>query len=392
MPKHSMTTGNLRASNMQLVLQTALSAETPVSRAGIAQIVSLTRAGAASIVDDLVANDILDELPPARKTGPGRPAVRLVGSHRRVGIGIDIGVDGVRILATSLRGKEVARRTRLGDLSYSDPRETISMLQLLFTSMLPELKACGASNISEITFSVPGLVSAERDILLDAPNLGWHDVDIPGQFAAGLSHIEKLEIPITLMNEANAAALNTAWDAPGRRSATTTFAYISGGIGVGAAVVNEGELITGYHGWAGELGHLTVDPRGPECRCGSNGCLEQYVGRKVLSLAMGDAALKSAPMSATCAPAEALGIAMAALVNLVDVPVIVLGGHLSTLLDYHHEAIAQTLRRRALAAKRVNIGLKSCAGGEWAAARGASYQALADLLTNPQQRVRATQG
>lgn len=386
---HSMRTENVRANNLQLVLQTALSADAPLSRAGIAATVALTRAGATHLVDELVANELLDELPPAPQSGPGRPAARLVGSGARVGIGIDIGVDSVRILATSLRGEEVARAVRLGDLSESDPQAILTSLAAMFTSMLPKLWAAGTKEISGITFSVPGLVSPDAKMLLDAPNLGWHDVDPAALFAAALPQLTTDTIPSQVMNEANAAALNTAWQRPGRLGELSAFAYISGGTGVGAAVISNGNLHSGYHGWGGELGHLTVDPRGPACRCGSNGCLEQYVGRKALAEAIGDSSMRAAPQVATRDPAEALGIALAALVNLVDVPAIVLGGHLAMLLNYQRETIAATLRRRALAAKRVNIGLQACAGGEWAAARGASYQALFSILAKPQTPLRS---
>lgn len=374
----SMRTENVRANNLQLVLQTALSADTPLSRAAIAHQVSLTRAGAAHLVDELVANQLLDELPPAPKDGPGRPAVRLVGARARVGVGIDIGVQCIRIQATSLRGEQVVRAEHHGDFSTATPEQVMAQIAAMFIQLVDRLQDGGAREISGVTFALPGLVS--NGVLLNAPNLGWHDVDAGALFAAALNDAVGNQLRYEVMNEANAAALNTAWRRPGRLGELTTFAYLSGDTGVGAGLISRGELATGYHGWAGEIGHLTVDPHGPACRCGSNGCLETYVGAKALA--------GRDQRSGFPSPPQALGIALAALVNLLDVPAIVLGGNLATLLEAEREAVAATVRRRALAAKRVDIALHTCTGGNWAAARGASYQALFDVIANPQAPLR----
>lgn len=376
MPMRSMRTENVRANNLQLVLQTALGADTPLSRAAIAKRVSLTRAGAAHLVDELVANQLLDELPPAPKDGPGRPALRLVGTRARIGVGIDIGVQRIRMVATSLRGEEVARAEH--DFNPANPAQVLAQIAARFTELLDELRAGGGKEISGITFSLPGLVS--NGVLLNAPNLGWHDVDPAALFAAALPEAIANALRFAVMNEANAAALSAAWQRPGRLGELDTFAYLSGDAGVGAGLISAGKLATGYHGWAGEIGHLTVDPKGPRCRCGSNGCLETYVGARALATPSARPAFPS--------PAEALGIALAALINLIDVPAIVLGGNLATLLQRQRETIATTVQRRALAARRVNISLQPCTYGSWAAARGASLHALFGVIANPQAPLR----
>jgi predicted NBD/HSP70 family sugar kinase len=73
--------------------------------------------------------------------------------------------------------------------------------------------------------------------------------------------------------------------APGRPGPWRVF--LSGEIGIGAAAVLDGPIMTGQHGFAGEIGHLCVDPHGPPCRCGSNGCLELYAGRRAIAAEAG---------------------------------------------------------------------------------------------------------
>jgi predicted NBD/HSP70 family sugar kinase len=81
-----------------------------------------------------------------------------------------------------------------------------------------------------------------------------------------------LGVDVWVGNEADLAAGAVAEIAPGRAGRLADFLYVSGGSGVGGAVVVDGEVHTGSRGWAGEIGHVCVDPAGPACGCGSTGC------------------------------------------------------------------------------------------------------------------------
>ena len=102
---------------------------------------------------------------------------------------------------------------------------------------------------------MPGLVAADGVVRV-APNLGWQDVD-----AGGAAARPRSDLPVTVDNEANLAALSEL-----RASAaagTPSFVYVSGEIGIGAGIVLGGELYRGVRGWSGEIGHLPVHPDGP---------------------------------------------------------------------------------------------------------------------------------
>jgi predicted NBD/HSP70 family sugar kinase len=100
----------------------------------------------------------------------------------------------------------------------------------------------------------------------------------------------------------------------GAESPLTDFLYVSGEIGVGAGIILDREPFRGARGWAGEIGHVTVEPEGASCRCGARGCLETVAGLEALR--------RTGPEAA----APALGRAVAAAVNLLDLPAVVLGG------------------------------------------------------------------
>ena len=106
-------------------------------------------------------------------------------------------------------------------------------------------------------------------------------------------------------NEADLAARTVAESVPGRPSDLSDFVYLSGEIGIGGAVVVDGRGMAGRHGWAGEIRHVTVDPDGPACPCGSTGCLERYAGKEAI--------LTSAGLAASSAPADLVRAARSAM-------------------------------------------------------------------------------
>ena len=142
------------------------------------------------------------------------------------------------------------------------------------------------------------------------------------------------------------------------------FVYLSGEIGIGGAVVLDGRVMTGQHGWAGEIGHVTVDPDGPACPCGSTGCLERYAGRHAILDAAGMDRDSTAADIATAAAsgdaratealgraARALGIAVAGVLNVLDIPAVVLGGHLGQIADLLRPELERQLRTRVMSAR-----------------------------------------
>lgn len=153
----------------------------------------------------------------------------------------------------------------------------------------------------------------------------------------------------------------------------TDFLYVSGEIGVGAGIILDGELFRGARGWAGEIGHVTVEPGGALCRCGALGCLETVAGLEALQ--------RTGPEAA----ADALGRAVATAVNLLDLPAVVLGGvyarpeFAAALLPGVEQAVA----RHVVSARWAPVAVRVSQLGETAAATGAAIAVIRRIHADP---------
>jgi predicted NBD/HSP70 family sugar kinase len=318
----------------------------------------LTRATVSALVDDLIAGGLLDEVEPPPRTGAGRPAVGLrLAPSGPAGLGLEINVDYLAACVVDLTGAVRHRLMLDGDQRPGGAPAALAGLDELIVRARAAAEADGLT-VAGAAVAVPGLVTA-AGLVRVAPNLGWLDVDV----AAGLSALDGL--PVTVDNEANLAALSELRAAGGAPS----FVYVSGEIGIGAGIVLDGVLYRGGHGWSGEIGHMTVYPDGRPCRCGARGCLEQYAGLE----AIGDLAGAGA----------ALGIALAGVVNLLDVDTIVLGGIYAPLATELAPPIEAEMRRRVLTADLAPAVLRPSALGPDAAMRGAAELVIRSVQDDP---------
>ncbi|HEY0531319.1 MAG TPA: ROK family protein [Actinoplanes sp.] len=354
---------SVRAHNLALVLRTVANRADQPSRAAISTLTGLTRATVSALVDDLIAGGLLVELDPPPRTGAGRPAAGLALSpDGPAGLGLEINVDYLAACVVDLTGTVRHRAVRA-----THPSVALSDLSRLgdLSRLAGEVAAAASADgltLAGATLAVPGLVTP-AGIVRVAPNLGWQDVDVPALLGATP---ELAGLPISVDNEANLAALSelrAGGDEP-------TFLYVSGEIGIGAGIVLDGALYRGVRGWSGEIGHVTVYPDGRPCRCGADGCLEQYAGQEQVAA---DPALA----------ASALGIALSAVVNLLDIGVVVLGGAYAPVFDQLREGIETELRRRVLTAELSPVLLRPAALGADAAMRGAADTVVREVRENP---------
>ncbi|MGC5583777.1 ROK family transcriptional regulator [Ornithinimicrobium sp. W1679] len=345
----------LREANLAVVLRAVCAAEEPPSRAGVAAATGLTRSTVSRLVDELVAGGLLQE-GAALLAGPGRPATPLLPSSRVCAVGLQVNAAHVAARLLDLRGRVVAESRSEPDLVGSEPATGLALLGEHLSDVLaaapPDGRVLGAG------LALPGVVDASGERLLRAPNLGWRDV------APGTGLRDRLHgIPLSLANEANLAAHAFAQPAPGRRGRSGHFVYVSGEIGIGGAVVTDWRVQTGLHGFAGEIGHMPFRPGGDPCPCGSDGCLERYAGRLAMTRRAGlppgttlaelDRLAEeghAAAREAIDLAAEALGVVLAGVVNLLDVPTIVLGGEIGDLADRLTPTVTERLRARVMAA------------------------------------------
>ena len=175
-----------------------------------------------------------------------------------------------------------------------------------------------------------------------------------------------------------------------------SFIYLSGENGIGAGIMREGRIVVGANGFAGEIGHIQVDPDGPRCSCGNRGCVERYAGRRLILAASGlpddarpdelvDAwrAGDERARSAVSRAARALGAGLGAAINLLDIPVVVLGGHLAPLAQVLRPELESELERRVLASAWSAPRIMTAAGDQMSGATGAAWSLLEDVVADP---------
>lgn len=375
---------SLRERNLAAIVAAVCRAETPPSRADLAGGLSMTRATAGRLVDELVAARVVDEVERSQG-GRGRPAKGLLPGTGIVGLGLAVETDRLLVRAVDLRGRVVGER----DVP-SGAREAEVVLDALAHEAREVRRRLQGRRLVGVGVAVPGIVTDDGR-LLRAPNLQWNDVDVAGALASvGGRH------RVQVANEADMAALLEAEPRPGRPGPWTDFVHVSAAVGVGGAIVAGGRVVAGEHGAAGELGHVCVDPSGPACGCGSTGCLEQYVGIRALAevsglprdrvateLSAGAASGDPRALAAIEQVAHALSVALASVVNVVGISSVVLGGHLAALEPATIEAIRARLDARVLGSRWTPVRVRVARGDHAAAATGAAHRALADVVARP---------
>ncbi|WP_327595899.1 ROK family transcriptional regulator [Streptomyces chartreusis] len=342
------TQQGMRRRNLARVMHT-VSAEGPLSRAAVASRIGLTRAAVSTLVDELIRSGLLEELGPERPGRVGRPGSALaVSGHGPAGIGAEIGVDHLAVCTVDLRGEVRAKAVRHGANRGRAARPVIEELDALVRKVVAEAEREGLWPAG-LAVAVPGLVARDSRTVVRAPNLDWRDTD--------LAELLPTDFPLTVGNEADFGALAELWLGDGT---PRDFLHVSAEIGIGAAVVVDGGLLRGTRGFAGELGHVPVEPYGPECPCGGRGCLEQYAGEEAVlraaglepgedrvgllatRAAEGDEDVRRALRDA----GTALGIALTGAVNLLDPESVVLGGALAGLAPWLLPSLEAELDRR----------------------------------------------
>ncbi|MFI9601238.1 ROK family protein [Streptomyces sp. NPDC052043] len=330
------TQQGMRRRNLARVMHT-VRAEGPLSRAAVASRIGLTRAAVSTLVDELVRTGLLEELGPERPGRVGRPGSALaVSGHGPAGVGAEVGVDHLAACVVDLRGQVRARAVRHGTNRGRSPEPVTSELTALIRQVVAEAERQDLWPAG-LSVAVPGLVARDGRTVVRAPNLDWNDTDLGALLPPGL--------PLTVDNEANFGGLAELWlgkDTP------RDFLHVSAEIGIGAAMVVDGRLLRGTRGFAGELGHVPVEPEGPACPCGGRGCLEQYAGEEAVlraaglepgegrvgllaaRAAEGDENVRRALRDA----GRALGVALTGAVNLLDPQSVVLGGALAALAPW----------------------------------------------------------
>jgi predicted NBD/HSP70 family sugar kinase len=386
----------VRRANLGAIVR-ELHAHGALSRSDLVARTGLTRSAIRSLVGELVHAGLAAEGPATRLGTPGRPSpvVGLVAGSAVV-VALDIAVDSLAAAIVGLGGRTLARVRVQRSREHSSVDEIAADLTGLARTVLGRRPA--GEPVVGIGVAVVGVVRRSDGVVSMAPNLGWRDIPLGERLARALD----LSVPISVANEADLGTL-----AELRRGAAVgadDFVYISGEVGVGGGVIVGGRPLTGVAGYAGEVGHMPVNPEGAPCRCGSAGCWETEVGEDALLVRAGlmpgggraavDAVLREAAAGSVAAQAALdhvgtwLGLGLASLVNLLNPQLIVLGGRFGRMYPFITRALHAELDRRTLPAARSLVTVIPTSLGVDAPLLGAAELALEPLLADPAQWVR----
>jgi predicted NBD/HSP70 family sugar kinase len=391
----------VRRHNLSLVLRTVHD-EGEATRAGVAGRVGLTRAAVSSLVDQLLTEGFLTERGKTFSGQAGRPGTALnVARTGAAGLGVEINIDYITVCVVDLAGTDRVRLEERRDNRGAAPAAVLAQAARIAARAMrsaheQELRPVGAE------LALPGLVSGGA--VRQAPNLGWNRVAVEGLFAQALTGLlpGRRALPVSADNEANLAAMAELWFGGGADAAerVSSFIYLTGEIGIGGALVLDGRLLRGAHGFAGEIGHVVVDPDGPQCRCGARGCLEQYAGQAALLRAAGldeasgatgvaelETRARAGDPRALAALEEAgrvLGRVLSGAVNLLDPAAVALGGVFRPLHPWLAPAADAELTARVVSGLWTpGSGRLRPSSSSGDAARGAAATVVRGVLDDP---------
>ena len=370
-----------------------------ISRADISRITGRSRSTVSEAVAGLLDTGLIREAGAGRSRGGRRPVILQFHDDARVILGVDIGATHVSVAVTDLRGRVLAWEDRSHDVR-EDPEGVDALLVALCDRTLAARPPTGGK-LMGIGVGMPSPVDPKRPGRM-SPRLypAWRGRDAFG--ALGTRH----GVPVYVDNDANLGAVAEHWW--GNATGSDNFMYVKAGSGVGAGIVVDGKVYRGATGVAGEIGHVVVDGSGPPCVCGSRGCLATFVGTRAL-VARAQSLLQRYPGSAlagttplTIADVEAatlagdplalavtheaaryLGIALAGIINLMNLESIVVGGHLGRLGEHLLVPLRDAALSRTLVGSAASCRITTSQLGPQSVALGAATQVLLGALADP---------
>lgn len=289
-----------------------------------------------------------------------------------------------------LDGSILHRIERLHKRHHLTPPMAAHELANLAQELLAELPD-GAAWVGT-GIAMPAVVDSRDGLVRFAPNLGWIDVNLRALVMEEFT--DRFDgAPETIVdNDANLGAL--AESVRGAGAEIHSLVFICGDIGIGSGVIVDGAVMTGADGYAGEIGHMVVNPQGIRCRCGARGCWETEIGSTALLRAAG-ADFSDVPsvvhaaregneeaLMALKVVTDWLALGLGNLANAYNPDVIILGGHLKYLAQFAEGAVRSHLHAWS-EGRQHSLPLREPGLGEDSSLLGAGEAAFEGLLADP---------
>lgn len=376
---------DLKNRNRGLVLQQIACQETP-TRTQIARDIGLTKMAVTNIVTEWMRAGWVEETQSAPSLSAGRnPVVLAVAPGAPLAIGLYLSRTCAAMLVADLRLHVLWLKRRVLQEETRDSL-TDKLVELLREAMAwresnrPEATVCGLGISAIGTLDVSG-----GQLLSPTDFFGIQDYPIASRLQ------EACNLPVWLHNDMKAAALAEKLYGAGRP--LQNFLYVGITAGVGAGIVSDGRLYQEASGLVGEIGHMSIDYRGPICRCGARGCLETYIsipvllerlraatGRDWAPTALADAVRHPAAWAVLQDAADILAVALTNAVNLFNPACIFLGHEGAFLPDDWLQRIEDTMNHYILASAYRHVPVRRSYFGSTAPLLGSACVVWQELF------------
>lgn len=387
-----------RKINRQIILNLVREHQ-PISRADLARQMRVGRGMVTSLINELLAEGAIYQGAAVDAPRGRRPKMLFVRTHDRLVVSIDVRFSLTYIALTDFSGTPVAVETFD---TIVDPADLVAELGRRIKRLIKAHKAAG--ECQGIGLVVPGMVDHPSGRVLNAPQLGWKNVDIREALA------KAARLPVQIENAPIACALAHMWLGQTGVHMPRDFVYVTVSDGVGAGVVVNGEVVRGHGNTAGEFGHVPIDINGPECLCGSRGCLEaytsnlatisRYLGHEFSPKTTRDLLAKSGltindimaraqngdakAVNALSQTAHYLGIGLAMIINTLNPAQLFVGGEIADVWPQLEPSILSVIAARALTSEAAATPIIPEPASNLPRLRGATALVAAPTYAAPQ--------
>jgi N-acetylglucosamine repressor len=383
--------------NRQIVLNLVREYQ-PISRADLARRMEVARGMVSPLVNELIEGGLLYESATGTSRRGRKPTLLHVRAHDRLVVGIDVRLSGTHVMLSDFGGRTLATEVLA---TPADPATLVAELGARVRRLLEANSAAGACQ--GIGLVVPGMVDRASGKLVNAPTLGWRDVELRGALE------EAAGIPVAIERDAVACALAQMWVGDRAGDSTGSYAYVTFSDGVGAGLVVNGQVVRGHTDAAGEFGHIPLTMDGPACSCGSRGCWEaytssyaivaRYLGRELATresyatirasgLTVPDVIARArggdtAARAALATTARYMGLGLAAIVNALNPARIIVGGEIAAAWDLIGATVVGAMAERTLTQGTASTPVIPEANDQQTRLRGAAALVVAPLFAAP---------
>lgn len=353
----------MRRMNRATVLRLVRELRT-TSRIDIAQLTGLNKATVSNIVDELIAEQFVHEIGHGSSSGGRRPILLRFNGNAAYAVGVDVQLSHTTTVVCNIRAEVAYRHVQQFQLRGTAGEQRQMLLDVIGSEIQRAREAAPQSPYGLVgaCIGLPGMVDFRTGTVHYLPNgpTGSWDVRTP--------LTERFSFPVFLDNDANCGAWS---EFQGRAGEPVNLLYVNAGAGLGTGIIIDNKLYRGRSGIAGEFGHMTINPMGSVCACGSYGCWEEYASERSLiryireaggdpSVLAEDRSLMDQVMNevrldnrayirAFHSLGQYLGIGIANLMNGLNPDEVILGGSVAGAATFILPEVERAVRHRAIA-------------------------------------------